>query len=332
MNTAPAGSFERISSLKALWHAWLHSRKGKRRQPRMASFELDADTELCKLHRLLRSDHYRPGPYSLSIVRDPKIRLIAAPDLPDRILQNAILMTIGPFYERSFIDHSYACCTGRGPHRAVLQYLKWTRRFRYRMDLDIRRYFASINHEILHGLFAHRLKDRKTLNLISMLLSAGGRVYQSPIAAKVPSLAKDPIPVGCGLPLGGYLSHWSGGLYLDGLDHYIKRTLKVKGYLRYMDDFTLFGDDRIFLEEAGEAIIEWLARERRLELKYPDARVLPTTQPVTFLGFRVSRSGLLVGPKAKRNLRARLRQVDGLGYERLVRGLRAYRGIFMSIG
>jgi RNA-directed DNA polymerase len=112
----------------------------------------------------------------------------------------------------------------------------------------------------------------------------------------------------------------------------IKRTLKVPAYLRYMDDFTLFGDDRQALEEAREAIREWLWRERHLELNPRHDSVEPTAQPGTFLGYRVSRSGLLPGPKAKRRLRQRLRQVDALGLERLARGLRAYRGVLLTLG
>ncbi len=138
--------------------------------------------------------------------------------------------------------------------------------------------------------------------------------------------------MGCGLPLGGYLSHWSGALYLDGLDHYVKRTLKVAAYLRYMDDFTVFGDDQPALLAVREAIREWLQRERQLALKPRHDTVQPTAQPSTFLGYRVSRSGLLPGPKAKRRLRQRLRQADALGAERLTRGLRAYRGVLLTLG
>ena len=100
----------------------------------------------------------------------------------------------------------------------------------------------------------------------------------------------------------------------------------------YMDDFTLCGDDRPALVEAREAIREWLRSERKLELKPRHDAVQPTAEPSTFLGYRVSRSGLLPGPKAKRRLKQRLRQVDALGTERLARGLRAYRGVLLTLG
>ena len=328
MRSVPAGSFERLSSLEALWHAWLECRRGKRRQPRMAAFEIDADTHVIRLHRALRGGYYRPLPYRLTVVQDTKTRLIAAPDIGDRVVQQALLTDIGPTYERGFIDHSYCCGFGRGPHRAVLKYLQWTRRYRYRLSLDVHQYFASIHHETLYELFAHRLKDRWTRELIGQLLAAGGEVYQTPLGKAILGST----PPGCGLPLGGLLSHWSGGLYLDGLDHYVKRTLKVAAYQRYMDDFDLFGDDRSLLEDQRETIREWLWSERRLELNPHRQAVRPTSQPSTYLGFRVSRSGLSPGPKAKRRLKQRLKNADAIGVDKLVRGLRAYRGVLFTIG
>ncbi|MCP4657709.1 MAG: hypothetical protein GY856_20065 [bacterium] len=320
-----------MSSLEALWRAWRSCRRGKRRQPRIAAFDLDADTYLCRLHRQLCDGSYRPSGYRLRVIYDPKKRLVAAPALIDRVVHNALLTEIGPTYEPSFIDQSYACCTGRGPHRAVLAYLAASRRYRFRLALDVDRYFASIDRRILCGLFARRLRDPRTRELIVQLIEAGGRVYRTPLAAAALDLHERPLAAGCGLPLGSYLSHWSGSLYLDGLDHFVKRTLKVRAYQRYMDDMTLFHDDATFLEDAREAMREWLRRERRLELKRRRDHVEPTSQPGTYLGFRVSRSGVLPGPKAKRRLKRRLREADSLGIDRLARSLCSYRGMLMSI-
>jgi hypothetical protein len=331
VRSVPAGSYDRLSSREALWRAWLLCCRGKRRQPRIAEFDLDADHHVCELHRTLRAGSFQPGRYRLQVVHDPKTRLVAAPQLRDRIVQTSLLNEIGPAYERSFIDQSYACCTGRGPQRAVLAYLANTRRFRFRISLDVRRYFASIHQETLLRLFSRRLRDSRTLGLIEAMVRAGGEVYRSPLARQALNLAMAPISPGCGLPLGSYLSHWSGGLYLDGLDHCAKRCLKVPGYLRYMDDLVLFGDDPAYLEDAREAIRSWLREQRRLELKSRRDGVQPTAQPSTYLGFRVSRAGVLPGPKAKRRLRQRLAAADSMQGETLQRCLTSYRGLLLSI-
>lgn len=330
MRRVPAGSFQRLSEFSSLWAAWESYRRGKRRRAAVATFDINADLNVFALHHDLRAGRYTPSPYRVSLVQDPKTRLVAAPALRDRVLQRALVDTIAPPYERGFIEHSYAVRSERGPHRAVLAYLCWMRRYRFRLHLDVRHYFASIDHQRLLALFARRLTDPYTLALIAGMLKAGGVVYRHPLAAA--ALGDHEIPAGCGLPLGGYLSHWSAGLYLDGLDHQVKRVLKVPGYLRYMDDLVLFMDGAPALAEAGRAIASWLEDERWLTLKDPGAKPIENTCPAVFVGFRVSRAGIGPGPKARRRLRWRLRQADAFDPEHLARSLRAFRGIWGALG
>ncbi len=321
MRSVRRGSYERLTSLRALWRAWKRYRRGKTRRPGVAWFDLDADRWVLALRRDLRAGRYRPSPHRLRVIHDPKTRLIAAPHLRDRVVHRALLAEIGPAYERGFIEHSYSCLTGRGPHRAVLCYLARSRRYAFRLSLDVRRYFASVRHDTLVGLFARRLRDPETVALVEALVRHGGEVYRSPEAARVLGAVLE----GCGMPLGAWLSHWSGALYLDGLDHFVQRELKVGPYQRYQDDMTLFGDDRDALERAAEAIAGWLAEHRRLSLKPSREGVAPAGQPSTYLGYRVSRAGLRPGRKARRRLARKLAQADRLGTDRLVRSLRSYQ-------
>jgi hypothetical protein len=181
-----------------------------------------------------------------------------------------------------------------------------------------------------YRLFAHRLADPRTLALIADLLAAGGAVYRHPLAAL--ALGDHRVPPDQGLPLGGYLSHWSGGLYLDGLDHHVKRVLKVPGYLRYMDDFVLFAERAEALVQARELIADWLGQERGLTLKHPFAEPLDNRLPTVFLGFRISRAGIGPGPKALRRLRRRLRRADDMDPAHLARSLLAFRGMWGALG
>ena len=158
------------------------------------------------------------------------------------------------------------------------------------------------------------------------MIEGGGEVYRSPEAERVPALRGDPVAEGCGVPIGSYLSQWSGALYLDGLDHFVLRTLKVPGYLRYADDFALFGDDAGRLAEAREAIAVWLAEQRQLELSPKKGRVAPAGEPSVFLGVRVSRSGLAPGPKVRRRMPGKVREASRKGPAALIRTLRSYRG------
>ncbi len=177
MRRIPSGSFERLSSTEALWRAWQACRRGKRRHPNIAAFDLDADRHVLRLMRELRSGYYAPGPWRLRLIHDPKPCLIAAPEIRDRIVHRALLNEIGPIFERSFIEHSYTGAKGRGPHRAVLQYLGSLRRYSFRLHLDIRKYFQSIHLPTLEGLLLAALQDARTRDLIRELLKAGQRVY-----------------------------------------------------------------------------------------------------------------------------------------------------------
>ncbi len=320
----PAGSFERISSVEGLWRAYRVYRKGKSRRRAVAAFDLDADRHIFELHRRLCQGIYQPGRFRLHVIRDPKVRLIAAAPVIDRVLHQALVSEIGPWFERSFIEQQYAGRTGKGPHRAVIRYLAWMRRHQWHLDLDISQYFPSIEHEILCGIIFRRLADPRTRALVESLVRVGGEVYSTEAARSIlPGLWRP----GRGVPVGSYLSQWAGALYLDGLDHFVKRTLKVRAYLRFMDDFTLFGDDREALSEARDAIGAWLAEHRRLALNPKTGDVLPCRQPSTYLGFRVSRAGLSPSSKMKKRMRRKVRAAAARGPDALVKTLTSYRGL-----
>ncbi|MEM7674834.1 MAG: RNA-directed DNA polymerase [Myxococcota bacterium] len=211
----------------------------------------------------------------------------------------------------------------------MLYALAQTRRFKYRLSLDIRRYFLSIHRPTLLDLLTRRLRDRWTIELIRALLEAGGRVYNTRLAVKVLGLDDDPLPPDAGLPIGAYLSQWSGGLYLDGLDHFAKRQLKVPAYARYQDDMVLFANDASFLTEARHAIVDWLAAERRLTLNRKRWEVSSTADSWVWLGYRISRGGLDASAKLRRRMATQLRQRARKGPDALARSLASYRGLLL---
>lgn len=325
----PAGSFERISSVAALFRAFGEHARGKLRRPSVARFYVDADTHLFALHRALETGAFTPGPFHQIVLRDPKTRLISVPSLRDRIVHHAVVAELDPYFCPGYIDQSYACLPGRGPGRAALQYLAWTRRHGFRLSMDIQRYFPSIHHEtLLHGLVFPRLRDLRTRGLLKMMVRAGGLVYRTPLAVSVLGLDAHPVPEGTGMPIGSCLSQWAANLYLNGLDHYVKRELKIRGYLRYMDDFCLFSDDKGQLEEAREAIGAWLLTHRRLHVNPKRLHIRPTGEPSTFVGYRVTRGGLAPGEKMRRRMVLNVRKAAAAGPTAMARTVGSYRALF----
>jgi len=323
MKQVPRGSFLRLSEIDSLWQAWQKYKKGKGRQWVVASFDLDADQNIFSLHRRLRAGEYHPGAFRIRTIRDPKPRLITAQPVIDRVLQHALLSEIAPWYERGFIQHQYTWGKGRGPHRALLYFLDWNRKQRWRLSLDIASYFRSIRSDLLMDLFKQRLRDPDTLKLLSDQLEAGRRVWGDPCALK----SFGPTPPDQGLPIGTWMSQWSGAFYLNGLDHFIKRSLKIRCYLRYQDDFCLFSDDYAQLETAREKIRAWLWTERRLKLNPKHWRVLSCKNPMLFLGYRVSRSGITPGGQLRRKMKRKLKAAVARGPDALTKTLNSYRGL-----
>jgi RNA-directed DNA polymerase len=322
MRSVPTGSFDRISALEALWRAWRQHARGKGRRAAVAWFGVDADRHVFALARALRSGAFHPDPYRQRVIVDPKRRVISAPSVRDRVLHQAIVAELAPTFTAGYIADSYACLPGRGPQRAVLRHLAFTRRRRYRLALDVARYFPSVAHAELLAVVGRRLRDARTLALLDLLVRHGGEVHRTALARGVLGA---PAERGRGLPIGSCLSQWLANLNLDGVDQFVKRTLKVRAYLRYMDDLVLFGDDRPALEAAHAAVAGWLAEHRRLVLG--PAQVVECGEPCTFLGYRVSRSGLAPGEKMRRRLPARVRRAARRGATALARTLASYRAL-----
>ncbi len=315
---------ETIAGPEPMLAAWRRYRSGKRRRPAVARFEFDAERRLLALSSALLGGTYRPGPYRLLEIRDPKPRLIAVATVGDRVVHRSLHDALAPFFDRSLIADTYACLPGKGSHRAVLRFLELQRRYRHVMHLDIRRYFPSVDHEILSALLAPRLRDSRVTALLETVLASGAELYRRPEVEAF--YGKSDGARARGLPIGNLTSQWWGNLYLDGLDHFIKRELKVDGYLRYMDDLVGFGNERADLGRWRREIAGWLWDRRRLVLNERKGHIRSTELPQTYLGYRVSRQGYDLGPKAVRRFRRQLRRLQLGDPEHLRRVLASWRG------
>ncbi len=301
-----------------VYAAWRDYARGKRRRPAVARFALTAESQVLQLARELSRGTFRPGDYRLLRITDPKRRLVAAAPIRDRVVHHALHRVVAPRLNRRLVDHTYACLPDRGTHRAILRFQRGLRRYRHALALDIRRYFYSVDRDLLSDLLAGWLPEPPMRALVDTLLDSGAGLYTRPEVAAF--LGWDaPLPWGRGLPIGNLTSQWWGNLYLDGLDHFAMRELRVPLYQRYMDDLTLVGDDRTALLDARDAIADWLAVERRLELSDRFAVPRTTRRPHRYLGYVVSRAGIAPGRRLRRRLRAAMRDGDRTAVTSLAR-------------
>ena len=171
--------FDKVFSEENLYQAYLDARKGKRKKKACYRFTVNLGANLKALHDEIHAGTYRPQPYFEFTVYEPKERKIYAPAFRDIVVQHAIYRFIYPIFNGTFIDQSFACRKGGGTHRAsdyTQEALRESDPDSYVLKLDIRKFFYSIPRDVLCGLFARKIKDRRLLEIMEMFVPMPGRV------------------------------------------------------------------------------------------------------------------------------------------------------------
>lgn len=283
--------YERIAEPENLRLAFIKSIRGKGDKADVIAYTTNLDANMRSLREQLLAEQLDVGHYHFFTVHDPKERVICAASFPERVLHHAIMNVCEPVLERYAIHDSYACRTGKGMHTALLRAQEFIRRYVWYLKLDIRQYFASINHETVMALLERHIKDKAVLRLIRTVLDT----YC--------------VKPGRGLPIGNLLSQHLANFYLGHLDHYIKEIIRVRGYVRYMDDFVLWADEKNALKAHLEATRSFLLSELNLGLK-GNVQINRCARGLPFLGYRVFADRLTLGPRARRRFNRKLRSYE----------------------
>ena len=267
-------TYEKICSLENLFLAWENFRRGKRSKPDVMAFGHYLEDNLFALREELLEETYRHNPYEPFTIFDPKKRQIHKATVKDRIVHQALLQVIEPFFENRFIFDSYSCRVGKGTHKAVKRLrifqqkasLNDTRTV-YALKCDIRKFFASVSHAKLFELLDRRIGDRKTMRLLSEVITSFSTEE------------------GRGIPLGNLTSQLFANVYLHELDYFVKHDLSKRYYLRYCDDFIVLSDSRRHLQDLIPQIDSFLAERLSLGL-HPDKTFIRTwRQGIDILGY-----------------------------------------------
>jgi hypothetical protein len=279
-----ADLFAPLVSWPNLVRAARNARAGKARRPVVERFEFRREWELLDLQRQLDAGTYRPGPFRTHRIARPKPRLISAAPYRDRVVHHAIMNVLAPVLDRQFRPESYACRAGKGTHAASrrLQYLM--RRYPFALRADVRQFFPSIDHDILKDTFRRAVKDRRMLALLDAVVDGSNPQDEANDFFPGDDLFA-PFLRRRGLPIGNLTSQWFANWYLDDFDHTVTSRLGFGGYVRYCDDFVVFGHDRERLVELRHRIDDMLAR-LRLRAHPGKTAVVPTRSGITFVGYR----------------------------------------------
>jgi len=278
--------YKQICSWDNLWTAYKNAARGKRGRVATAAFELYLADHLLELQSELQKKYYRPGSYHSFYIHEPKRRLISAAPFRDRVVHHALCNLTVPSFEKRLIADSYANRPGKGTHRALDRCQYFARRYRYVLQSDIVQFFPSIDHQILLKTLKKMLpEDPDLFWLIEEILESGkGLLSEEYSMVFFPG---DDLFAGerpRGLPIGNLTSQWWANCYLSPLDHFIKRQLRCRAYLRYVDDFLLFSNCKKEIWTWKNAITDKLSG-LRLTLHDLSAYAKPVREGIPFLGF-----------------------------------------------
>jgi RNA-directed DNA polymerase len=273
--------------------AFHRAARGKRRKQEVLRFEENLDENLEELREALVERTFQVGQFKVFMVFDPKERTIHAARFPERVFHHALMSLCEPELERRSIYHSYACRKGKGRLRGIEAAEKAARKCRWYLKLDIRKYFESIPHEVLVTRVRRVYKDAEVLYWMEEIIGNHRREE------------------GKGLPIGSLTSQHLANFYLGSLDCLCQQLPGVKGYVRYMDDFVCWADDKEVLKEAGREIEGFVEEELGLALKHPPCPQ-PSARGMDFLGYRIFPGHTELNRRSKVRYRRRLHLLERL--------------------
>jgi retron-type reverse transcriptase len=231
-------------------------------------FAFHVEKELFLLQKELSENTYVPGDYFYFTIQDPKERVISVAQFRDRVVHHALVNILEPIYEKRFIFDSYATRKEKGTHKAILCAQGFLCKNHWYLKMDIRKYFDSINHKVLNTVIERKIKDRYILDLCRKIIAKGGDGIK-------------------GLPIGNLTSQFFANVYLDVFDHYIKDDKSVKYYVRYMDDFCIFSNDKELLKELYKEVVIFLDDKLKLDVKDTATLINTSLHGLPFLGVRI---------------------------------------------
>jgi RNA-directed DNA polymerase len=283
--------FEQIVERENLRLAVHKALRGKRSKRDARAFVAALDENLEQMRIELLSGDVALGDYHQFTIFDPKQRLITAPCFRERVLHHAIMNVCEPVFERWLIADTFACRRGKGRLAALHRSRRFAGQFTFFLKLDVRKYFESISHEILLARLERLFKDRRLIALLRAIVTG---FEGTP---------------GRGLPIGSLTSQHLANFYLGRLDRFVKESLRVRGYVRYMDDCALWGDTSRQLRAHLADMTDFLRSELSLDLK-PTPYINLTRHGMDFLGCRVFPGHLILNRRSRVRFRNKLRWLE----------------------
>lgn len=304
-----------ITSFKNLVLAYKKARKAKPYTNEILQFSMDLEKNLLSIQEELLTNTYTQSKYREFIVFDPKQRKIKYLPFKDRVVHHALVNIIEPIFDKRLINTTYACRKRKGTHKALKDIkrvipndFKFTG---YCLKCDIKKYFPSINQEILKKLISKKITCKNTLNLIYKIIDSDHSEFG----------------INKGIPIGNLTSQLFSNIYLNELDHYVKHKLKIKYYYRYVDDFIILHDSKKELNNYKNKIKYFLKKELNLEMPKYKTSIFQIKDGVDFVGYKIFPNRVFL---RKRNIKRFIKKLKILTNEKKVSKIKS--SVFSYIG
>lgn len=294
--------FRKSITTANLLDAYKRAAKGKISNKEVIIFEMNLGSNIYNILKDIYYDKYKMGIYRKFIIYEPKKREIMSLPFKDRVVHQWYVESfINPIFYPKLINDTYAYIEGRGVHKAIKKlqhYMKSKYKINpdyYILKCDIRKFFYSINKQILYEIIERKIQDQDFLNFTKKLIFDGtGKVK---------------------IPIGNYTSQWFANIYMNELDHYIKEKLNVKYYIRYMDDFVMLLDSKQESKEILEKIKIFLKEKLELELN-SKTNYFKNKQGVNFCGYKIYNNKIYIVKGNKRKIFRKVRKWNKLYHEK----------------
>lgn len=289
--------------------------KNTKNKQKIEKFNDYYSINIINIKNIINSGNYIPGKYNIFLVREPKIRIIMSQNITDKVINHLIAKYfLIDVFDKTLIDFNIATRLNKGTHYGIKLTKKYLNEMKIKYDtfyylkFDISKYFYNIDHEIVKKLINKKIKDKKVINIINNIIDSTNREY---VNNEINNLKNGEIERinklniseyekeikikeinnisyyknGKGLPIGNMTSQILAGTYLNELDHYIKEKLKIKYYIRYMDDGILLHNDKEYLKYCLKEI-EKILNLYKLKLNPKKTKINNIKTGIDFLGFR----------------------------------------------
>ena len=284
--------YSKVISVENLQLADSNARKGKLKSYGVRRHDKNREQNILDLHISLKNKTFRNSEYDTFKIYEPKERTIfRLPYYPDRIVHHAIMNVLEPIWMSIFTKDTYSCIKNRGIHaaaRSLKESLKRdVRGTKYCLKMDIRKFYPSINHDILKSIIRRKIKDKDLLWLLDEIINSAE-----------------------GVPIGNYLSQYFANLYLAYFDHWLKEENGVKYYWRYADDMVILSDNKEYLHSLFNNINEYLNKNLKLEVK-DNYQVFPTdSRGIDFLGYVFYHTHTKLRKNIKKNMFRKINRLN----------------------